>query len=75
MNAQMLGTAIFLMLVGVFSIATSSIAIECYDYKDHSTKKIKDEKKDNYTFLIVNLVFAIIMVLVSFASMYLAIKP
>ncbi len=73
MNTQMLITAICLLIVGIFSIATSSIAIECYDYKDHSTKKIKDEKKDNYTFLVVNLVFAIIMVLVSFASTYFAI--
>lgn len=73
MNTQMLITAICLLLVGIFSIATSSIAIECYDYKDHTTKKIKDEKESNYTFIIVNLVFAILMVLVSFASGYFAV--
>jgi hypothetical protein len=73
MNTQMFLTAISLLLVGIFSIATSSIAIECYDYKD-TTKAIKDAKKDNYTFVIVNLVFAILMVLVSFASAYFAIS-
>lgn len=72
MNSQMFLTAISLLLVGIFSIATSSIAIECYDYKEHATKAIKDAKKDNYTFVIVNLVFAILMVLVSFASAYFA---
>ena len=67
----MLMTAISLLLVGIFSIATSSIAIECYDYKD-TTKTIKEAKEGNYTFVIVNLVFAIIMVIVSFASAYFA---
>ena len=71
MNTQMFGTAISLLLVGILSIAASSIALECYN----KNESMKNEKKDNYNFLIVNLVVAIIMVLVSFASMYLAVKP
>lgn len=72
MNSQMFLTAISLLLVGILSIATSSIAIECYEYKEHATKPIKDNKKDNYNFIIVNLVFAILMVIVSLASAYFA---
>jgi len=70
MNTQMFLTAISLLLVGILSIATSSIAIECYN----TNEKMKTEKKDNYNFVIVNLTFAIIMVLVSFASAYFAIS-
>lgn len=69
MNSQMFLTAISLLLVGIFSIATSSIAIECYN----KNETMKNEKKDNYNFIIVNLTFAILMVLVSFASAYFAI--
>lgn len=70
MNTQMLLTAISLLLVGIFSIATSSIAIECYNKEEHKT--FKTEKTDNFNFVIVNLVSAIVMVLVSFASIYFA---
>lgn len=70
MNTQMFMTAISLLLVGILSIATSSIAIECYN----KNESMKTEKKDNYNFIIVNLVFAIIMVIVSFASAYFAIR-
>lgn len=70
MNTQMFLTAISLLLVGILSIATSSIAIECYN----TNESMKTDKKDNYNFVIVNLTFAIIMVLVSFASAYFAVQ-
>lgn len=70
MNTQMFFTAISLLVVGILSIATSSIAIECYN----NNAQMKTDKKDNYNFIIVNLTFAIIMVLVSLASAYLAIR-
>jgi len=70
MNTQMFFTAISLLVVGILSIATSSIAIECYN----KNEQMKTDKKDNYNFVIVNLTFAIIMVLVSLASAYLAIR-
>ena len=70
MNTQMLLTAISLLLVGILSIATSSIAIECYE----KNAQMKTDKKDNYNFIIVNLTAAIIMVFVSFASIYFSIR-
>lgn len=70
MNTQMFFTAISLLVVGILSIATSSIAIECYN----KNEQMKTDKKDNYNFIIVNLTFAIVMVIVSFASAYFAIR-
>lgn len=70
MNTQMFLTAISLLLVGILSIATSSIAIECYN----ANEAMKNTKKDNYNFIIVNLTFAILMVVVSLASAYFAVQ-
>jgi hypothetical protein len=70
MNTQMFLTAISLLLVGILSIATSSIAIECYN----ANETMKNTKKDNYNFIIVNLTFAILMVIVSLASAYFAVQ-
>lgn len=68
MNINLLVTALALLIGGIFSIATSSIATECYN----NNSAFKDTKKDNYTFLIVNLVSAILTVLIAFSSMYMA---
>jgi surface polysaccharide O-acyltransferase-like enzyme len=54
------------LIAAVFGIATSAIAIECFD----KNQSFKDSKKDNYVFLIVNLVFNIIMTLVSLSFFY-----
>jgi len=71
MNGKMLVAALALLLGGIFSIATSSIAIECYN----ENTSFKDSKTENYTFLMVNLVSAILLVLMAFGSMYLAAQP
>lgn len=68
MNVNLLVTAIALLVGGVFSIASSSIGTECYI----QNTSFKDSKSSNYTFLIVNLVSAILTVLIAFSSMYLA---
>jgi hypothetical protein len=68
MNGKMIVAALALLLGGIFSTATSAIAIECYN----QNTKFKESKNENFTFLIVNLVSAILLILVSFASMYLA---
>ncbi len=53
------------MLAGTFSIATSAIAIECYN-KD---EKFKQEKQTNFAFVITNLGSAILAVLIASSSM------
>lgn len=50
----------------IFTIAVSSIGIECYN----SNEAHKDEKKANFGFLICNLVVAILMILSTFYMIY-----
>lgn len=69
MDITLLGYAIVLLLAGIFSIATSSIGIECSNECD----KYKDEKKSNFNFLIVNLVSAILVTISACLGIYLAI--
>lgn len=72
MNIKILGAGIALFILGVLSIATSSITIECYN-KHESYKK---EKKDNFNFAIATLVSGILAVLSGCVSMaVLARKP
>jgi uncharacterized membrane protein YidH (DUF202 family) len=52
---------ILLLILAVFAIATSSIGIQCYN-KNEATMK---EYKGNRTYIITNLVFAIIGALVA----------
>jgi uncharacterized BrkB/YihY/UPF0761 family membrane protein len=71
MNGKMLVAALALLLGGVFSTTTSAIAIECYN----QNSSFKESKNENFTFLIVNLVSAILLILVAFACMYFAAQP
>lgn len=66
-NTQILSTAIIFLIAGVLGIATSSIATECYD----KNLAYKDSKKDNYNFVIVNLVCNILLLLLSLYSLYI----
>jgi surface polysaccharide O-acyltransferase-like enzyme len=67
MNPKILSAASLLLSAGVFIIATSSIATECYNANESFSK----EKKENFTFLIVTLVVAVLIILSAFGSMYL----
>ena len=60
--------AFFILMFSVLSIATSSIAIECY----HKSPELKSGKPRNYIFIIVNLVMAILLTLICIKSMYTA---
>ena len=66
-NTQILSTAIIFLIAGILGIATSSIATECYD----KNPAYKDSKRDNYNFVIVNLVCNIFILLLSLYSLYL----
>lgn len=66
-NTQILLTAIIFLIAGILGIATSSIATECYD----KNPAYKDSKRDNYNFVIVNLVCNIFLLLLSLYSLYI----
>lgn len=67
MNAKLMIAASVMFLGGVFSVATSSIAIECYN-KNEQTKK---EKRTNFDFLVFNLISAIIVIIVASICIYM----
>ena len=68
MNGELLGYAIVLLLDGIFSIATTSIGIQC----SNDNPKYKEEHQSNQTFLIVNLVSAILVTIIAIVGVYLA---
>lgn len=68
MNIELLGYAIVLLLAGIFSIATTSIGIQCAN----ANSAYKEEHSSNQTFLIVNLVSAILVVIIALVGIYLA---
>ncbi len=67
MNSKVLSAASLLLSAGVFMVATSSIATECYN----ANESFSNSKKENFTFLIVTLVVAVLIILSAFGSMYL----
>jgi cytochrome bd-type quinol oxidase subunit 1 len=72
MNPKMLSTALAMLIAGIFSIATSSIAIECYN--QDSSKDFKASKQNNFNFVVINLVSAIITVLLGAFCIYAAVQ-
>lgn len=69
MNLTILGIAIVLLLTGVFSIATTSIGIQC----SNECESYKKTHESNQTFLIVNLVSAILVTLISCYGIYMGV--
>jgi uncharacterized membrane protein YfcA len=65
MNLLIFGIA--LLITGIFTIAQSSIAIECHYAQ---TEKFKNDKKNNFNFTIVVLVSAILAVLSGVFGIY-----
>jgi hypothetical protein len=53
------------LISAILTIATSSIAIECYNICG-----LKETKYTNWVFVICNLVFGILLLLVSFPLLY-----
>jgi ABC-type molybdate transport system permease subunit len=66
MNSTLLGFGVFLLLVGVIGIATSSIGINCYN----SCSAEKQKSKNNFNFLVINLIASILLLLGSLAFLY-----
>lgn len=62
--------SIIMLIGGICGIAVSSIATECYD----QNQEFKEEKKSNFNFIVVYLVFNIFMVLSAFAVGFLGFR-
>lgn len=67
-NMKMMVTALAIVVAAIFGIATSSIATECFN----KNESYKNEKKDNFNFVVINLVCNIVMLLLGFGCIYMA---
>lgn len=70
MNTQLLTVAIIMILAGIASIATSSIAIQAYN--KCNSPNLKEEHPNNFNYLVINLVLAILLTLGGFGVAYYA---
>ena len=68
MNSQLLTVAIIMILAGIASIATSSIAIQAYN--ECTSPSLKEVYPKNFNYLVVNLVLAILLTLGGFGVAY-----
>lgn len=60
----------FIIIFCIFTVATTSMGIECYN----GNKNFKDKKKHNYSFMVANLIIAIVVMLSLFGLIYVRIK-
>jgi hypothetical protein len=67
MNQQLVAFGVFLLIVGIVSIASSSIGINCYN----NCADQKNAHKNNFNFLVLNLVLSILLTLGACGFMYL----
>jgi hypothetical protein len=67
MNQQLLVFGVFLLVVGIVSIASSSIGISCYN----KCSEQKQENKSNFNFLVLNLVLSIVLTLAACGFLFL----
>ena len=63
MNFHLFVFGIFLLITSIMSIATCSIALECYNKCENP--KMNTEHPQNRIFLIINLILSIFMVMAS----------
>lgn len=69
-NIKMIVTAVAIVVAAIFGIATSAIATECYN-SDKKGTELKEEKKSNFNFIVMNLVCNIVMLLLGFGCIYM----
>jgi len=67
-DTKLITTAMIFLVAGILGVATSSIATDCFD----KNPTYKDSKRDNYAYIIVNLVCNIFLLLLSMYSLYLS---
>lgn len=71
MDLKNLFIAIFVLIGGVFSIATSALATQCYNSEGKGTD-LKSGSPNSFNFIIVNMVSAILVILSAMAGIYFA---
>lgn len=69
MNFMLLMITLFTIAAAILSITVSSIAIESYNSDKRGTE-LKNEKPNNFNFIIVNLVVNILIILSGCVSLY-----
>lgn len=62
---------ILLFLSAIFYLATTGIAIQCYD----KSQDLKQEKPSNYNFLIISIAFAVMQLLAAGYMIYRSFRP
>jgi formate hydrogenlyase subunit 3/multisubunit Na+/H+ antiporter MnhD subunit len=70
MNGLFMTLALILLIIAITSIATSSIGIQCYN-KCNSPDMNKEMPK-NKSYLVINLVLSILLLLIAFPALYYA---
>jgi len=70
MNVNLFLVAISGIITAIFAMATSSLATNCFNVNE----KYKEENKDSFNYIIVNLVSNILMILISIGSIYMSVK-
>lgn len=61
-----------MLFAGIFSTATTAIGIQAYNKDELS--KFKEDNKNNFNFLIINLVSALLVIIIASVVMYFGIK-
>lgn len=70
MNVRVLAIAIVTIIAAIFSLATSSIGVDCYNY-DKPGKTLQQERPSNLSFLVYNVVSAAFMIILGLISIYI----
>lgn len=68
MNGHVLALAILLIIAAIMAVATASIGIQCYNKCD--SPKMNEQMPRNKTYLVINLILAIIFLIASLALLY-----
>lgn len=69
-NWGALFTRLAVLIIIIISLANSAIAMNCYEQNE----ALKQEKKNNYTFVFVNIVVQAILILGMLVYIWMAIK-
>ena len=73
MNIKTILIGFAFLIVSVLSIASSSIAAECYNSDEKGTD-LKAKKETNFKFIIYHIVGSVILVLISFMLIFIGLK-
>lgn len=70
MDGKLLTYIFILLIAGILSVATSAIGVKC----SNACTTFKENNQNNFRFLIVNLVSAIVVIIIALIGTYFTIK-